>query len=364
MELDGKIAFLRERNHGDDSEIFTMRPDGTQVTQLTNNIEQEENLAWTPDGSKIVFLREVYVGKSLDTEPSFFRMNADGSDEARLRTPMTHRSTGIGLDVDWSPDGSKIAFVRDMLVSTNLARATIFLMNADGSDQTQLCPETKRWEDSPDWSPDGSKIAFVRTDDGGSQIYTVNADGTGLTQLTRDPAYTTDSPEWSPDGSKVLFSAYHKDVGEFGPDSGDNYDVFVMNADGSGVQNLTDKPEFNDTEPTWSPDGRDIAFVRGSLHGEAPRRSPDYRGADSEIWRMGADGSLPTRLTRNSVYDFDPVWQPIPSAARTSNAATAGGATVVGDSLAPSGGRSLLLPASTLLTGMGVLIYAVLRRFV
>ena len=103
---------------------------------------------------------------------------------------------------------------------------------------------------TPAWSPDGRKLAFVSRRDGNSEIYVINADGSGQENLTQHPARDS-HPSWSPDGRKLAFVSRRDG----------NSDIYVMNADGSGLRNVTRAPS-NDLRPAWSPNGRAIAFVR------------------------------------------------------------------------------------------------------
>ena len=226
-------------------------------------------------GSRIAFERdaEIYV------------MNADGSGETNLT-----RNARVDYTPAWSPDGSKIAFVRDH---------EGYVMNADGSGLRRLTDTNEFWGE-PAWSPDGCKIAFTGLTDRDSNgytstdIYVMNARGGGQQNLMRDGH----DPAWSPDGSKIAFES-----------EGDWFQIFeisVMNADGSGQRRLTRNPLANtqvlvagatDEDPAWSPDGSKIAFVRG-------------HGKNAEIYVMNADGSGLRRLTRNRVEDYGPAWQP------------------------------------------------------
>ena len=137
----------------------------------------------------------------------------------------------------------------------------------------------------PAWSPDGRRIAFDSDRDGNSEIYVMNADGSGVTRLTDNDAIDS-FPTWSPDGRRIAFSSTRDG----------SFEVYVMNADGSGVTRLTDN-DARDWSPAWSPDGRHIAFE-------------STRDGNSEIYVMNADGSGVTRLTYNGAADGTPAWSP------------------------------------------------------
>ena len=150
-------------------------------------------------------------------------------------------------------------------------------MNPDGSGQMDLSNDPATSDFDPDWSPDGTKIAWARaTETSDFDIWVMNADGTNQIQLTTDPGFDG-YPSWSPDGTKIAFAR---------SSGGDLADVYVMNADGSGETNLTNDPAADDWAPTWSPDGTRIAFTK-------------YAGVDTEIYAMNADGSSPTNLTND-----------------------------------------------------------------
>jgi serine/threonine protein kinase len=199
----------------------------------------------------------------------------------------------------------------------------IYVMNADGSNQTRLTNNPAADDRFPSWSPDGSRIAFASK----HEIYVMNADGSNQTRLTNNPAYYSNL-SWSPDGSRIAFQFWHDD---------NKYEIYVMNADGSGQTNLTNNPA-SDWHPSWSPDASRIAFyssregnggiyvmnadgseqTRLTTGGSNPSWSPDgtrilfesYRDGNEEIYVMNADGSEQTRLTDNPANDFGPSWSP------------------------------------------------------
>lgn len=112
-------------------------------------------------------------------------------------------------------------------------------MNADGTDLSIL---TEIDSTSPRWSPDGKRLAFQAYVDDNFEIFVVNADGTNPINLTKNQASDM-TPSWSPDGQRISFSSDRDSTDEKG-------DVFVMNADGTGVLNLTQNPA-EDNNATW-----------------------------------------------------------------------------------------------------------------
>jgi hypothetical protein len=170
----------------------------------------------------------------------------------------------------WSPDGTKLAYV-----SRIGGIGGIQIVNADGSGLTRVTSDTTDGE--PTWSPDGTKLAFVHVSTGRRRLVTSNLDGSGLTVITPTLERDVDDPEWSPDGTRLAFS--------------DSADIYVVNADGSGLVDLTaDQAEPGRADhPSWSPDGTKIAFqYLSSIKVVAPNGtgSTTLAGNLGEVWEL------------------------------------------------------------------------------
>lgn len=285
----GKILFTSNRDYtgGQNmSDIYVMNADGSGVVDITNrSAESELRPQWSPDGTRIVFQKEI-SGSYHDNE--IFVMNADGSGVTRL----TFSAGGDELPA-WSPDGSQIAFVsfRD-----NASGGGIYVMNADGTNVKRLTLNTQYSDSTPAWSPDGTRIAFAAVRDGATlhEIFVMNADGTNMRRLTTGGGFNH-GPAWSPDGSRIAFTSRRDG----------NFEIYVMDSDGGNQTRLTTNPD-DDGTPSWSPDGSKIVFWT----------SRDHRYG--EIYVMNADGSNPVNISNHDAFDMEPRWQPVPAASAPS----------------------------------------------
>ena len=195
----------------------------------------------------------------------------------------------------WSPDCSRIAFTSNREGSI-ASLGDIYTMYADGSNIVNLTV-SPRGDIQPTWSPDGTRIAFASESRGNSDIYVMSSDGTGQTNLTNMPGLNL-TPGWSPDGERILFTRYR----------GLTPEVYVMNSDGTLPLNVT-RHGATDGWASWSPDGGQIGFPSWSPDG-ARIAFQSSRDGNWEIYVMNADGSSQTRLTNNSDEDGFPSWSP------------------------------------------------------
>ena len=144
-----------------------------------------------------------------------------------------------------------------------------------------------QWSADPDWSPSGEKIAFTSGDDSvGYNIFIMNADGTNVMQLTQG-RHNWGFPNWSPDGTRIVFSAGDKNV---------EGKIMVINSDGSGLTTLYDT--WPAEYPAWSPDGLHIAFAAWS------------EGSFPKIFIMNSDGTGVKQITNPEWLDTRPAWSP------------------------------------------------------
>jgi TolB protein len=201
--------------------------------------------------------------------------DANGSHAKRLT-----RRAGPEFDPSWSPDGKRIVY-RDSRRGIN-ENDELYVMNADGSHRRNLT-HTPSNEWSPSWSPDGHLIAFYS-----GELYVMRPDGTAARPTTKVEG---EYPAWSPDGKRLAFMSAEPNARGANP----NYDVFVVNRDGTGLHRLTDWPG-EDGWPAWSPDGRSIAFT--TRH--------DVANGLYDVWVMRADGSGKHRIASGAY----PVWSP------------------------------------------------------
>jgi Tol biopolymer transport system component len=259
--------------------LWLMEPDGGNQTQLSFNQYGDFSAAWSPDGTQIAF------DSLRDGDNEIFIMNADGTNIRQLTS-----NDFDDTDPVWSPDGERIAYYSNR----DGEFLEVYTMELDGSNVQQITHRGYRSSGSEghppagfSWSPDGSQIAFVSNQDGDFEIVVMDADGSNQYQLTSNDDFQDIAPDWSPDGERIIFVS-----NRFG-----DYEIFVMNTDGSNLSQLTSNVEVS-FNPAWSPDGTQIVFSSN-------------RDGDFEIWSMDADGSNQQQLTLNDVGEFHPAWSPL-----------------------------------------------------
>jgi TolB protein len=254
------------------------------------------------DETKIAFVRiDRGGGTAIDGEPigEIYLMRGDGTGLRRL----THNTEFIDEDPAWSPNGRTLAFT-----SNRAGTLDIWTMDTDGGNLHRVSRRSTGnpyndvlYDLEPAWSPDGTKFVFVghRFYHGGfgtNAILVMNVDGSHVRRLAlgRQPGYAPTwkySPTWSPDGRRIAFSRFHgtlPDNPKTGVAKGD-FDIWTMSADGSHQHHVRDTCCY----AAWSPDGSRIAYMRGG-----------------DLWVMSPSGNAKRQVTKGPAYDVDPTWSP------------------------------------------------------
>jgi len=231
QQASNPIAFSRLT--GDYWQIWTMQPDGSNMKQVTTSSSDKRYPVWPNNDGELLFrTNNNYV----------FKVNIDTGEESRILETL-----GLVGGAVPSPTGPELLLVRYR--SQLKDSANLWVSKSIGENPKILTREAGLQYD-PDWSPDGSRIAYIcghgyRTD----ELYVVDSDGKNKRRLTKNEAIEV-LPAWSPDGRTIV---YVSDV------TGD-YEISLMDANGGHRKRLTDTVGI-DTRPCWSPNGKKIMFV-------------------------------------------------------------------------------------------------------
>jgi TolB protein len=263
---------------GDSPQLFTARPDGSIIRQLTHLPPKHAVFAgnWAPDGSKVVFTEEHQAAKQI------FVVNSDGTDQHKLFSDPWY----LDYVPSYSPDGTRIVFAR---CTPDFEGCSIATVSADGTGRVTNLTDFTHFKFEPVYSPDGSRIAFswFEADGVAAAVWVMSADGSDLHRITA-AALSARVSDWSPDGARILFWTHCC--------TPKNAEVWTINGDGSDPVQLTDPFPKHDFAGSYSPRGANIVFERDSA---------DF--SHSSILVINTDGT-----GTHSIQDdaFAPTWGP------------------------------------------------------
>src|ERR671920_2241822 len=260
---------------------------------------------------------------AYNSQGVIYTINPDGSGKSKVTDTRVS-----GYPIDYSPDGKKITYTsyegfNDGNPTGPQKDAEIYTINVGGSDRTNLTNNNRGDEDSS-YSPDGKRIAYTHWDGHDLEIYTINTDGTGELRVT-DNRTNEFTPSYSPDGKKILFSGEERKFLR-----NDAVEIYTIGVHGKHRVQLTNNAT-NDYFPDYSPDGRRIAFSGSGEQstniytisagggdktkitvGDDPDYSPDgkkivyYKGndLDGKIYTINVGGGGKSKVTEGS----NPAW--------------------------------------------------------
>jgi TolB protein len=277
----GRIAFARFDPKLGDMATYTMNPDGSHVRQLFSRA-QSEFPHWSPDASEVSIF-------CCDDGMAAHIVNPDTGSFRELAPPDESLETHCG---QWSSDGRRLAC--ESFGVDDPARNGVYTIRSSDGGGLRRVTSNPDGDDIPgDYSPNGSRLSFVRTDASGEVgIFVTRLDGTGVRQIT-PPGMILDEffgGSWSPSGNKILFAA------RSAPDH--RLAIWLVHADGSGLHKLPIRPSCGGAfsnprsvscfEPGWAPDGTKIVFTRITAH-----------GTQSNICTVNAGGGALSRVTKS-----------------------------------------------------------------
>jgi len=302
----GRIAFRQYFNDAHTyGAIFTIDPDGTGLRQITHPRKGvlHDKPDWSPNGRWIAFQRVGNVCTSSECpRDRLFKVRADGSNVTLIERGLGCRPSYCPGDYEpaWSPSGKWIAFSRD---TGGGAIVGLFMMRTNGTHTRQVTEkiEPTKYEDSaPQWSPDGTRLVFQRFNKvtGLFAVFTVRIDGTHDRRLTPWNLGAGGNPDWSPDGRWILFQSHFED--------GEPRDVCVVHPNGTALHCLTHATDTTSfLRAGFSPDGTMITTAMVPGVGAA---------GNADVFVMDADGTDLRDVTNTVRWDSTSDWGSMPKA--------------------------------------------------
>ena len=268
----GRIVFTRFDPALGDDFVYTANPDGSQERQLLTT--GAEGPRWSPDGSRIVVFPH-------DVEASARIVNPDDGSYRDLANPDPDLFF-LPCSGPWSRDGQRL--VCEAFGNTDESVNGIYtIRSSDGGGLERVTADPGGEDCAGDYSPNGKRLVLLRSNETTFALFTIKLDGSGLRQITPDGSdqffINFDCGSWSPQGNEILFSAHAP--------SDQRSTVWIVHADGSGLRQvpiagcgglISDPTTIGCFAPSWSPDGRKIVFIRRSA-------------GQNDVYTVNADGT-------------------------------------------------------------------------
>lgn len=270
-----------------DREIYTIRGDGSDLKQLTENNVDDFTMTWSPDRKMIAFRRTIEINDN--TTFPLFVMDNDGSKETQLTPP----GFSVYPSFAWSPDAQRIVFVGKSDDDT----VGIYVISVDGSLLSAVFNDTTYINvGHPTWAPDGTTLAFEATDDPKLilwYLYSMKSDGSDLHKIG-SKGLTSELPEWHPLENKILFVSQPEPKPV-------PFQLFTIKPDGTGQKQLTDS-RVDKWNALWSPDGQMVSYIA-----TIDRYSPHPKTA---LHILNADGTNDVTIFETQHEIHSPKWAP------------------------------------------------------
>jgi TolB protein len=255
-----KIAFTAKSQTT--SAIYAMDFDGANAYKVSNNSSQNILPAWAPNGGQIAYT------SFMRNNPDLYVAPAGGGRPNKLSGQR-----GMNTGASWSPDGKQIA-----LTLSKDGNPEIYVINAADGSIVRRITNDRAIDTSPAWSPDGGQLAFVSDRNGGPQIFVVPASGGTPRQVSFNGSYNT-TPTWMPRAGKHVIAYTTRD--------GNTYDIVALDLDTKAMTRITQNEGSNE-EPSFSPNGRAIAFARAGQG--VFIANADGTGKAVKVWSGSATG--------------------------------------------------------------------------